>query len=153
MARSKLTPQQQKFVDGIEMGLKPTQAAKAAGYSKPPQAAHQQMQKAPVKAALDTIHQRTRKNLRMTREKVEGGIMRAIEMAELQADPQSMIRGYAEINRMCGFYAPEQKEVKLSTNARRAKTQFESMPEEELLKILSSDDVIDGEFEEVEDDG
>lgn len=145
-----LTPKQENFIDGVEMGLLPSQAAKRAGYSQPSQAAQQLMKKPAVAARLRAIEESRRQSMKMTREKAEAGIMEAIEMAKTNSDPQSMIRGWAEINRMCGFYAPEQKELKISGNAKRIRKEIESLDDSKLLE-LAGGGVIDGEFEEVEE--
>lgn len=73
------------------------------------------------------------------------GIMDAIETAKLIADPGSMIRGYAEIAKMLGLYAPEVKKVEISMTQRAIANKYEGMSDEDLLKIAEGQ-VVEGEF-------
>jgi hypothetical protein len=73
---------------------------------------------------------------------VINGFLESIEMAKLAADPGSMIRGWTEIGKMLGHYAPEVKKVELTMNQRALMNKYEAMSDEELMAGL----VIEGEF-------
>jgi len=88
----------------------------------------------------------------MTREKVQALVMEAVDMGRTLADPLAMIRGAQELNKMCGFYAPEEKRVILTSEQRRTITQFDDMSDEDIAKMLQSGNMaeaIEAEFEEI----
>jgi phage terminase small subunit len=150
---SELNDRQRKYVEGIEVGLDPTQAAKRAGYKNPKHDVQRLKKDPEVIKALEAVHATHRAELKMTREKVQDIVTEAIEMARLMSDPLAMIRGAQELNKMCGFYAPEVKEVHLNGKQRRLKTELENMSEQELLALVDAT-VIEGEFTtEGTDDG
>ena len=152
MSRDELTQKEHDFLNAIEMGLTTTQAVKRAGY-KNTSILGDLLKKPHIASRMKDIRENIANENKMTRDKVMEGIAEAIDMAKLMGDPQSMIRGWSEVAKMCGYYAPEKKELKLSVGARRLKTEFESLPQEELLKLASEEDAIDGEFWEEEDNG
>jgi phage terminase small subunit len=71
----------------------------------------------------------------MTRERVVQELLEAIDMARQQADPGTMIAGWREIGRLCGFYAPEVKKVDIGINARRVIGKLEALSDAELLQL------------------
>jgi len=86
----------------------------------------------------------------MTRKKVMDGMLEAIEMAKLQAEPATMVNGWREIGRMCGYYAAERKILDINITAKRAVDQLEMLSDGELLEMIERDsDLIEGEFTEV----
>ena len=67
------------------------------------------------------------------------------------ADPMAIIRGAQELNKMCGFYAPEEKRITLNTNQKKLIEKYDHMTDEELALAASKEaDVIEGEFEELD---
>jgi hypothetical protein len=86
----------------------------------------------------------------MTRKQVMDGFKEAIDMAKVQAEPATMVSGWREIARMCGYYAPEKREINVNITAKRAVDQLETLSDDELLEIIEKDsEVIEGEFEEI----
>jgi len=81
----------------------------------------------------------------LKRADIIAGVMDAIDLAKLAADPGSMIRGYAEIAKMLGLYAPEVKKVEISMGQRAIANKYEAMSDEDLLKIAEGQ-VIEGQF-------
>ena len=80
----------------------------------------------------------------ISRADVLDGFMEAINLARLAADPQAMIKGWTEVGKMLGYYAPEVKKVEITDNQKRLQSKFEAMSDEELLRV------IEGEAERVE---
>ena len=70
--------------------------------------------------------------------------MEAINLARLGADPGTMVKGWTEIGKMLGHYAPEVKRVEITDNQKRLQSKFTAMTDAELLQV------IEGEFEHVE---
>lgn len=147
------TPKKAKYIEGREMGMHPTQAAKHAGYSVPSKSA-QELEKDPiVMAHVAEIEEKNRKALDLSREDVLQGVMDAIEVAKLASDPQAMIRGWSEINRMLGYYEAEKRELEIkSLPAAQKMKAIESMSTEKLLEMVGGEMTIEGEWEEVGDD-
>ena len=87
-----------------------------------------------LKAKYEAEWQETRQ---MTREKVMDGMLESIEMAKLMAEPSSMIAGWREIGKICGFYAPVEHKVKVDVTGNILVDKLNSMSDAELLKIIS----------------
>lgn len=152
---SKANEQQQEWLDLIESGLTPTQAAAGAGYKNPAKDANRMAKLPWAQQPLTAIRNTKKAEMKMTREKVQRGILDAIELAKIGGvngpDPSSMIRGYAEINRMCGYHAPEKREVILSSAQKRIQGNFEDMSDEKLLELIG-EDALEGEYRVLDED-
>ncbi len=146
---NKPNPQQQEWLDFVQSGLTPVQAASAAGYKDPIHAANRLSKLPWAKQEMASLRTAREKEMRMTREKVQKGILEAIELARLGGkngpDPASMIRGFAEINKMCGYYAPEKKQLELTGTQRRLQNDFETLSDDKLLELIEQE-AIEGEF-------
>jgi hypothetical protein len=134
-------------------GLPPVAAAAAAGFKNPESAAHR------IRRDTDLEHQiaETVKELTQeayyTRDKVLELTGEAIDIARIAADAGSMIRGVQEINKMQGYYAPEQKQVLLDHRHEVRQAQIQELPEHELLKRLGKPEAfIDAEWSELPDE-
>ena len=88
-----------------------------------------------VQEALAEKRAEIAEELEITREKVMRGLLEAVEIARLQADPAALVRAWSELARMCGYYAPERKQVDVSVSAKRMVDQFEAMSDAELLQL------------------
>ncbi len=87
-----------------------------------------------LKAKYEAEWQATRQ---MTREKVMDGMLESIDMARLMSEPSSMIAGWREIGKICGFYAPVEHKVKVDVTGNIVLDKLNSMSDAELLKIIS----------------
>ena len=103
-----------------------------------------------VKAYLEAHRSELRNAAQIKRGDIIAGIMEAIDVARLAADPSSMIRGWAEIGKMLGLYAAEKKELVVTDAQRRIQNKFEVMSDEELLAYAEGK-IIDGECSIVSD--
>jgi phage terminase small subunit len=145
-----LTPKQKLFVDSLIRGQSQTMAARSAGYSQAPVEANRLMQKPKIHEAVAYLHRKHEKASQMTRKKVMDGMLEAISMAKLQADPGVMVNGWREIGRMCGYYAAEVRKIDINITAKRAVDKLETLSDAELLDMIDKDsDLIEGEFTEV----
>ena len=149
-----LTARRQSFVDWVVSGLSPTAAARKAGYEDPSGSGRRAMDSPDVQEHIQ-FHQRLHLDeMAMTREKIQEGLLEAINLAKEVQDPGSMIRGWSEIARLTGLNAPEKKEIdlKVDPNGQIAVKQLEQMPTTQLLELAGGElDVIDGDFEEIFD--
>lgn len=145
-----LTDKQKMFVDGLLRGQTQTIAARSAGYSDPSIAANRLLKMSKIHEGLAYLQRKYEKSSQMTRKKVMDGLLEAIDMAKLQAEPATMVNGWREIGRMCGYYAAEKRVIDINITARRAVDQLETLSDAELLEMIDKDsDMIEGEFAEV----
>lgn len=132
-----LTDKQKLFVKYWAEGESITSASVRAGYNDGAAIAYR-MVKMPnilaLKAKYEAEWQETRQ---ITREKVMDGMLEAIEMAKLMAEPSSMIAGWREIGKICGFYAPVEHKVKVDVTGNIVLDKLNSMSDAELLKVIS----------------
>ena len=121
-------------------------AAEAAGVTE--RTAYNVKNATDVREYLDKNRSELSNALQINRGEIVAGMMEAIDLAKLIADPGSMIRGYTEIAKMLGLYAPEVKEVHITMGQRAIANKYEAMSDEDLLKIAEGN-VVDGEFTHV----
>ena len=72
-----------------------------------------------------------------SREEVMEGFRDAIAMATLLSDPPSMIAGWREIGKMCGYYAPVEHKMKVDVSGNIVLDKMNSLSDAELLRIIS----------------
>jgi phage terminase small subunit len=147
-----LTDKQKIFIDAVCHGQTQTMAARSAGYEFPGPEAVRLMKIPKIKEALQYQHRKYEKATQMTRRRVMDGLVEAVEMAKVQADPGTMVNGWREIGRMCGYYAAEKKVIDINITAKRAVDKLEMMSDAELLEMIENDsEAIEGEYAEVLD--
>jgi len=145
-----LTEKQRIFVDSIMRGQTQTMAARSAGFSNIHVEANRLMKMPKIHESLQHLQRKYEKASQMTRKKVMNGLIEAIDMAKLQAEPATMVNGWREIGRMCGYYAAERKIIDINITAKRAVDQLETLSDAELLEMIEKDsELIEGEFTEV----
>jgi phage terminase small subunit len=64
-------------------------------------------------------------------------LQEAIEIARIKADPAAMIRGWVEVAKMCGLYAPVRRHVEISASSAELAVRIREMRDEELLALAS----------------
>lgn len=150
----KPTPQKRKFIEGIEAGMTPKQAAEYSGSIAPTEYAYKMMHVDPwSRQEVARIYEENQKRAKVTREQVQEVVLDAIDIAKQQAMPGDMIRGAAELNKMNGYYAPEQVNVNVEAKIRRVQTQFERLSDAELVEMIGEEyDPIEAEFRRLEVD-
>lgn len=150
--KSVLTESQEAFVEGVLDGKSRGQAALDAGYSSPSASSTIAKSEA-VQVALSERRVELSSATQITRAGVLNGILDAIEMARLMADPTAMLTGYRDISKMMGYNAPEVKKVEISDTSDRLHRRMQSLSDEDLLKIINGEadmDVIEGEARRVD---
>lgn len=73
----------------------------------------------------------------MTRKRVMDGLLEGIEMAKLMAEPASMISGWREIGRMCGYYEPIKKTLDINLTGNLVMERMNKLSDAELLKLIT----------------
>ena len=136
-----MTPRQERFVQEYLIDRNGAAAAVRAGYSPRTsrQIAHKLLTKADVANAVRQGEAQLAAKAQLAREEVLRGLLAAIDMARVQGDPAAMIAGWREIAKMCGYYAPERKQINLSRESYPLRTQLEAMSDVQLLAIAERD--------------
>lgn len=90
----------------------------------------------------------------MTRQKVMEGLLEAVEMAKIQADPTAMIAGWREVGKMCGYYEPVKKQIDVNITGNVVMQRLNKLSDAELLKLIETEtaNALEGEFIEVLED-
>lgn len=127
-----------RFADEYLIDGNATAAAIRAGYSA--RSAHVtacRMLKDPgVQAAVAERQAEVAEDLEINRHEVMRGLLEAVEIARLQADPGAMVKAWSEIARMCGYHAPERRKVEVSVSAKRVVDELEVLPDAQLLCLV-----------------
>ena len=145
-----LTDKQRIFIDALCHGQSQTMAARSAGYEFAHVEAVRLMKLPKIQEALRYQHRKYEKATQLTRKKVMDGMLEAIDMAKMQADPKTMVSGWRELGLMCGYYAAEKKVIDINITAKRAVDKLEALTDAELLEMIENDsETIEGEFAEV----
>ena len=130
-----LTDKQKLFVQHWAKGDSITSASYRAGYSNTKVA--YQLVKMPNILKLKAEHEaKWEATGAMTRQKVMDGMLEAIEMARMMAEPSSMIAGWREIGKICGYYATVEHRVKVDVTGNVIVDRMNSLSDAELLKII-----------------
>jgi phage terminase small subunit len=135
----KLTPRQRLFVDEYVLCNNASEAARRAGYSEKTAGAiaTENLQKPAIRQAIAALRSDNAARLDLTRQDVLAGILEAIEMARVMADPAAMLAGYRDLARMCGFNEPEVHRVEASPSASAVVARFVAMTDDELAALVS----------------
>ncbi len=143
MTRKKLSPQQEHLVDGLLSGKSKSQAARDAGFSTSVPAGSRAVQ-----SVLDEARAALASATNIRKQDVVNGVLEAIDRARAGGEPATEIKGWTEIAKMLGYYAPEVKKIQLSLDQGRMKSKFEALSDEELMEIASKP-VIEGVYSHV----
>jgi len=143
----KPTEQCKRFIQNVALGMTQTQAARSAGYAFPTVEGHQLMKRPEVVAAIREEQGKYEHKANMSRKKVMDGLLEAVDIARTMSEPASMVAAWREVAKICGYYAPETKQINLSINGAVQVSQIENMSDEELVKAI-----LEGESVRVEDD-
>ena len=141
-----LKPTHKAVADALLDGETVKAAAAAAGVTE--RTAHNVKNADDVQRYLEMNREELSNALQLKRGDIVAGMMRAVDLAHMIGDPGSMIRGYSEIAKMLGLYAPEKKEVTVTMSQRAIANRYEGMSDEDLLK-LAEGKVVEGEFTHV----
>lgn len=70
------------------------------------------------------------------------GILDGVSIARMQADAANVIKGWCEIGKILGHYAPEQHNINLTLDQQRLRSKFEALSDEELLSLQNNPQLI-----------
>ena len=145
-----LTGMQRLFVTMlVHEKLNQTIAAREAGYNQPGTAAHALMRNPKVIHAIAEEREAYAAASAITKKNVVDGMLEAIEMAKTLGEPASMISGWREVGKLCGFYEPSLHKLEITAKGAALLSKLEAMSDEELL-AAADDNIIDGEYTEMD---
>jgi phage terminase small subunit len=135
-----LSPKQARFVEEYAIDHNGAGAAVRAGYAARSArvTASQLLAKPNVRGAVEALERQAAERLQMSRERVLEELQAAIQLAKEKRDVHAMIKGWSEIAKLCGFYAPERKKIEISATAKRAVDYLETLSDEELIGIVEN---------------
>lgn len=104
------------------------------------------------KKAMEAEYRRSQLAANMNRKVIMRGMLEAVEMAKDMRQPSSMITGYKEIARMCGYYEPERREILLSVDSKKLLEDIQQLPKEKLLELWHENEAnaVEAEFEVID---
>lgn len=144
-----LSDTEQMFIYQLEIiGMPVQRAAEVAGVNSP----YALLKKPYIIAAREAARLSIRGRTNFTREDVIFGIHEAIDQAKILADPMAQIAGWREIGKLLGYDKTPNVNIHISGNAEQVKKQLQNLSSDELAK-LSGEDVLDGDFYQVNDNG
>lgn len=145
MARrpSALSPKQSAFVEGVLTGKSRNKSAIDAGYPNSSAPDSSELIRLEIAQAREKLTDLTT----IKRVDVIDGILDGIACARMQGDAGNMIKGWTEVAKILGHYAPEVKTINVNMNQQRMRSKFEAMSDEELLalQMAPSPEVVDVE--------
>jgi hypothetical protein len=136
------------YLQGLELGMPPEKAAAYAGEKNKTVFLRRSREKEYFVAEERRIQEAHKRAMNMSRSRVQSILLEAVEMARLISDPNAMIRAAAEINKMCGYHAPEKHIFELGERAQEMKNKIEQKADDELLAFLD-EDAIDVDFTDI----
>lgn len=125
-----LTSNQQAAVDAVLTGKPPS-----AVVSNSTQTLRSEAVKAEIAAARAEVSDLTT----LRRLDVIEGIMDGIGVSRMMSDGGNVIRGWVEIGKILGHYAPEVKNINLNLSHQRLRSKFEELSDEDLLRIVEGE--------------
>lgn len=142
---SALSQEEAEFVYNCEiLGLPARKAAQLAGL------AVGNIGKPHLMQAREILRKEQLGRLKITKESMLEIGMEAIDLARLQADPETMLKGVGQISKMMGFDAPQQVNVNHTASVEVLKDHVRNMSDADIAAMLGdSDQIIDADFYEV----
>ena len=155
----KLTAMQRRYFEARITGLRPTEAARAAGSEDPKSIAAQCERHPRIPTLLKAVSEQVLKKAALSKEDVLEGLQDAVRAAATSAE---MTAAWREIGKIIGVYAPTVVEVHEKPTAREMRTMTDdqllelaeqdsfALPEPTTLVQATVNEVVDGEFEEIQ---
>jgi hypothetical protein len=103
-----LSQREREYVVKSTIGLMaPSHAAHEAGYKRPPKSKR-------IKMAVKVIQGEMARELNITMEDIQRGLLEAINIGRMQGEGNTMINGYRELAKLTGHGPPEAPRVQIN---------------------------------------
>ena len=114
-------------------------AATKAGYGDGAVYAYKLTKLPRVQAMYAEVRKKYEESVQMTRQRVMEGFLEGIEMAKMIADPATVIKGWSEVAKMCGYYADKKLILQNPDGTPIASTvrNLKEMSDEELAQMAA----------------
>lgn len=132
-----VTEQQRSFARFWAQGESILSASVKAGYTDGGSYGYRMVHMPNIKRLYDTEKALYEEAGQMTRKKVMDGLLEGVEMAKLMAEPASMISGWREIGKMCGYYEPTRHKVEVNVTGSLMMERMNRLTDSELLKLIT----------------
>jgi hypothetical protein len=129
-----LTDKQKLFVKFWASGESPLSASYKAGYADGGTYAYRMVRMPNILALYNEEKRLYEESCQMTRKQVMEGLLESIEMAKLMAEPATMVSGWREIGKLCGYYEPVKKKVEVSITG--AQQRLEKLTDAQLFELI-----------------
>ena len=131
-----LTEKQLIFVKAWASGESIKTASARAEYNDGAVFAYRMVKMPNVLKAYRIEKQKYEEAGQMTRKRVMDGLLEAVEMAKLLSEPATMVSGWREIGKMCGYYEPVKHELNVNVTGDVTVRQLNGMSDAQLLKLI-----------------
>lgn len=131
-----LTEKQKLFTKFWAEGESILSAAAKAGYDDNGTYAYRMVKQPNILALKAKYEKQYEESVQMDRRQVMEGFKEAIEMAKLMAEPATMIAGWREIGKLCGYYAPVETKVKVDVTGSVTMKTLTQLSDAELLELI-----------------
>lgn len=146
-----LTHKQKAFVKFWAQGESPKAAAEKAGYSSNCSHTYAMTRMPAIRKIYEEEKRLYAESCQMTRKRVMDGLLEAVEMAKIMNEPASMVSGWREIGKMCGYYEPIRKKVEVNISGSVIAERMNRLSDAELMKIIQQG-VVDSDADDDRDD-
>jgi phage terminase small subunit len=131
-----LTTQQRLFVQHWAKGETIPNAMARAGYNDQPSYGYRMAKMPNILALYSEEKAKYEEAAQMTRQRVMDGLLEAVEMAKLMAEPATMVSGWREIGKMCGYFEPKKVDINVNVTGNVIHQRLNQLSDAELLKII-----------------
>lgn len=131
-----LTTQQRLFVQHWAKGETIPNAMARAGYNDQPSYGYRMAKMPNILALYNQEKAKYEEAAQMTRQRVMDGLLEAVDMAKLMAEPATMVSGWREIGRMCGYFEPKKVDINVNVTGNVIHQRLNQLSDAELLKII-----------------
>ena len=130
------TTQQRLFVQHWAKGETIPNAMARAGYNDQPSYGYRMAKMPNILALYNEEKAKYEEAAQMTRQRVMDGLLEAVEMAKLMAEPATMVSGWREIGKMCGYFEPKKVDISVNVTGNVIHQRLNQLSDAELLKII-----------------
>lgn len=133
-----LTEKQRAFVKFWAQGESITSASIRAGYNDGAAIAYRMVRMPNILKLYNQEKALYEEASQMTRKKVMDGLLEAVDMAKMLAEPATMVAGWKTIAQMCGYMAPVEKKLTINTTGSALMQRMAQMSDADLLREIEN---------------
>jgi hypothetical protein len=129
-----VTESQLVVIQAIARGETPYAASKIAGVN--PAYTYAFLKRPYIQDMVAVERKKFEEASQMSRKQVMDGLLESIQMAKMMSEPASMISGWREIGKMCGYYEPVKVRLDVNVSGNVVMQKMASLTDAELLKLI-----------------